>query len=184
MLEKSEEGMKLMKKYVIGILIGFCLSFAVGAHAEVINMIGKVVDGTIDLTINKKKMEYQAVLIDGTTYAPVRMLGEETGYIVKFDDVTGVKLIKKITTPKETVLKSIAALNSTIATNESMTKGNQEEIVKLKVKEQTPQVLMDIKTTEDTIDRLQKGIVGLNEQIDKLNQTLADIDAQQAELNK
>lgn len=172
-----------MKKYIIGGLV-FFLSFAVGAHAEVISMIGKTVDNVYALTINGQKMEYDAVLIDGTTYAPVRMLGEATGHIVKFDDTTGVKLIKKITTPKETVLKSIAALNSTIATNETMIKGNENEIDRLKKENQTDQVRMDIKTAEDTIDRLNNGIVSLKAQIAKLNQTLSEIDAQEAELSK
>lgn len=171
-----------MRKYVVGILIGFCLSFVVGAHAEVMNMIGKVVDGEFDLTINNQKMEYQAVMIDGTTYAPVRMLGEATGHIVRFNSETGVKLIKKITVPRETVLKSITALDSSISTNEKLIIANEEEIMKLRVKEQTTSVIMDIKTAEDTIDRLKNGIVGLNEQKAKLNQTLSDIDAQQAEL--
>lgn len=173
-----------MRKYIVGIFIGFCLSFVVGANAEVINMIGKIVENEFDLTINNQKMEYKAIAIDGTTYAPVRMLGEATGHIVRFDNETGVKLIKKIITPKETVLKSITALNSTIATNEAMIKGNQQEILRLKKEQQTEQIMSDIKTAEDTIDRLQKGIIGLNEQIAKLNLTLAEIDAQQAELNK
>lgn len=173
-----------MRKYILGGLIGFCLSFAVGAHAEVINMIGKVVDGEFDLTINNQKMEYKAITIDGTTYAPVRMLGEATGHIVRFDSETGVKMIKKITTPKATVLKSISALNSTIATNENMIRGNEAEIDRLKKGPPTDQVLIDINTAEDTIERLKKGIIGLNEQIAKLNQTLADIEAQEAELSK
>lgn len=173
-----------MRKYIIGGLIGFCLSFAVGANAEVINMIGKVVENEFDLTINNQKMEYKAIAIDGTTYAPVRMLGEATGHIVKFDTEKGVMLIKKITTPKETVLKSIAALRSTISTNENMINGNKTEIERLKKGAQTHQVLIDIKTAEDTIERLQKGVVGLNEQIDKLNKTLADIESQEAELSK
>lgn len=183
MAEKAK-GMIVMRKYVVGILIGFCLSFAVGAHAEMINMIGKVVEGTVDLTINGKKMEYQAILIDGTTYAPVRMLAEETGQIVRYDSVTGVKLIKKITTPKETVLKSIAALNSTIATNEMMIKGNEEEIARLKKESQTQTAVSDIQTAEKTVERLKQDSIELNGQIAKLNQTLAEIAAQEAELNQ
>lgn len=171
-----------MRKYAIGLFIGFCLSFAVGANAEVLNMIGKTVEATIDLTINNQKMEYQAILIDGTTYAPIRMLGEATGNIVRYDSETGVKLVRKIATPKATVLKSIEVLNGSISRNQDAISRNEEEIIRLKKEMQTPEVVMDIQTSEKTIERQKQGIIDLNTQIAKLNQTLADIDAQEAEL--
>lgn len=147
-------------------------------------MIGKTVESTVGLTINNQKMEYDAILIDGTTYAPVRMLGEATGYIVRFDDAIGVKLIKKITTPRETVLKSIEVLTGSISRNQDAIRRNEEEIIKLDKEAQTSAVVTDIQTAEQTIERQKQGIIDLNAQIAKLNQTLAEIDAQQAELNK
>lgn len=171
-----------VKKSVVWFIAGFIAATAFSAHAEVLQMIGKQVDGVFDLTINNQKMEYQAVLIDGTTYAPVRMLGEATGFIVRFNEDTGIKLVKKIVTPRVTVLKTIEVLNGSISRNRDAIKRNEEEINRLSKEVQSELVLMDIQNNERSIERQNQGIIELNEKIAKLNQTLADIDAQEAEL--
>lgn len=86
-----------MRKYVIGVLIGFCLSLGVGAHAEVVTMINKVVEGTFPVTVQGNKLPVDAVVIEGTTYLPVRSFGEAIGYTVGFDADLGVNLTKTVT---------------------------------------------------------------------------------------
>lgn len=86
-----------MKKYVVGILIGFCLSFAVGAHAEVVTMINKVVEGTFPVTVQGNRLAVDAVVIEGSTYLPVREFGEAIGYEVGFNADLGVSLTKTVT---------------------------------------------------------------------------------------
>lgn len=167
----------------MGILIGFCLSFAVGAHAEVISMIGKTVEGVVDLTINGKKMEYQAIMIDGTTYAPVRMLAEETGNVVRYDPTTGVKLVKKIIGTTDSVYKQIESINLAIVTNETIKALNEENIQKYRKEQQTDTIVARIKSSEAEIERLNKSTANLTNQIAKLKQTLVEIAAQEAELN-
>lgn len=172
-----------MRKYFIVGIAGFMLAFAVSAHAEVVNMIGKTVEGVVDLTINGKKMEYQAILIDGTTYAPVRMLAEELGQIVRYDNVTGVKLVKKIIGTRETVNKSIESLKLAIDTNERMLSANEKELIRLRQEPQIPEIITRIKNTENELDRLKKSNTTLSNQLAQLNQTLIEIAAQEAELN-
>lgn len=181
---ENGNGVIMMRKYIVGIFIGFCLSFAVGAHAEVMSMIGKVVTGEYDFTINNDKLESKSIIVDGVAYIPARLMGNTAGYIVRFDETTGLKLIKKITTPPETIKKSIDVLNNAIARNETAIKTNEEELDRLKKEKQTEQVLMDIITIESTIKKMNEDIAGCRDQINKLNQTLSDIDAQQAELAK
>lgn len=82
-----------MRKYVIGIFIGFCLSFAVGAHAEVSSFVGRVVEGMFPVTYNAAPLG-DALVLDGTTYLPVRKLGEALGLTVSFDADLGVNLTK------------------------------------------------------------------------------------------
>lgn len=84
-----------MKKYIVGALFGFLLAFTVSAHAEVVNMFGKVVDGSFPLVINGQKAEKDVVTIEGTSYIPVRSAGALFGYDVSFID-SQVILKKKV----------------------------------------------------------------------------------------
>ncbi|MCY9593713.1 hypothetical protein PC41400_21545 [Paenibacillus chitinolyticus] len=79
----------MMKKYLyllFGIFIGLGLSLGIGAHAEVTSMIGKVVEGSFPVLINGEKSEKDALVVDGTSYLPVRSAGQLFGYDVSFID--------------------------------------------------------------------------------------------------
>jgi hypothetical protein len=106
-----------MKKYIVGALFGFLLSLAFSAHAEVASLIGKVVEGSFPLQINGQKSEKDAVVIDGTSYIPVRSAGELFGYDVSFVDS---KVILKV---KEGAVK----LDQTNLTDEKKAKLEQWE---------------------------------------------------------
>lgn len=84
-----------MRKYVIGIFVGFALSFAVGAHAEVINMIGKTIEGSFPIKIDGKQLENQAVVVEGSSYLPVRAIGDALGMEILFDANLGIELKQK-----------------------------------------------------------------------------------------
>lgn len=93
----------MLKKIVFGILIGFVLSFSVSVHAEVVNMIGKVVDGTIDLTVNGSKLNTQAIVIEGVSYAPIRVVGDALGMQVNYDATIGASLTSPSTAIKNQI---------------------------------------------------------------------------------
>lgn len=90
-----------MRKYIIGILIGFCLSFGVGAHAEISSYVGRVIEGAFPVTYNDAAIG-DGLVIDGTTYLPVRKLGEAMGLTVLFDADLGVSLKKVISVTGDT----------------------------------------------------------------------------------
>lgn len=88
-----------MRKYVIGILIGFCLSFVVGAYAEEVgttvkNIIGQPVSGQFPLTINGVKNAEPAAVIDingePKGYVPIRVVSEALGVEITFDADLGI----------------------------------------------------------------------------------------------
>jgi hypothetical protein len=84
-----------MRKYIVGGLFGFLLSFGFGAQAQVSSMINQLVEGTFPVTVEGKRLETDAVVIQGSTYLPVRAFGEAIGYDVGFDSELGVSLEPK-----------------------------------------------------------------------------------------
>jgi hypothetical protein len=92
-------GDEIMRKYMIGALFGFILAFGISAHAEVVNMIGKVVDGTFNVKVGDKTLDTPAIVIEGTSYLPVRAFGDATGYDVGFDANLGITMTPKMYTP-------------------------------------------------------------------------------------
>lgn len=89
-----------MKKYVIGGIAGFLLATTLSAHAEEItSLIGKTIQGSFPFQIEGKTLATPAIVVDGTSYLPVRALGEATGYDVSFDADLGISLKKKEAQP-------------------------------------------------------------------------------------
>lgn len=94
-MEEKTKGCVTMRKYIIGALIGFSLSFAISAHAAVENLIGRVVEGVFPVKVNGVQIEKQAIVIDGTSYLPVRAIGDALGLDVTFDADLGIGLTQK-----------------------------------------------------------------------------------------
>jgi hypothetical protein len=84
--------MIIMKKYLIGAIVGFMLSLGVGAHAEVISMIGKVIDGSFPIKINGNTLQNPAITIEGVSYVPTREFAESLGAQVKFNADLGIEV--------------------------------------------------------------------------------------------
>lgn len=74
-----------MKKYIIGAIIGIMLSTTYSVSAEVIDMIGKKVDGSFPFKINGKRATQDVIVIEGTSYVPVRAAADLFGYDIDFD---------------------------------------------------------------------------------------------------
>jgi hypothetical protein len=85
-----------MKKFWIGLIVGLILAIPVGAHAdEVISLVGKTIQGEFDVSLNGKKLNNRAIVIDGTSYVPIREIGESFGLDVSFDSNKGISLKQK-----------------------------------------------------------------------------------------
>jgi hypothetical protein len=122
-----------MRKYVIGMIFGFALAFSLSAHAEVVSMINKVVEGTFPVTVEGKKLDTDAVVIEGSTYLPVRSFGEAIGYTVGFDTEMGVSLVKKSAeTAQPTTSQTIPIATDPKVSTEQKIKYLEQEIANFK----------------------------------------------------
>lgn len=130
-----------MKKLLIGIALGLMLSIPVGAGAEVVSMVNKVIDGEFVVKLNGKNLDTKSIVIEGTSYLPVRDLAERLNINVKFDATNGIELTQKFDYAKEHPLAP-------------QLRANIQEIVRL---ENEKMALINkinkIKTTHATMDQ-------------------------------
>lgn len=101
-----------MKKFIVGFLLGLLLSFSFSVYAEVQSLIGRTVQGMFPVKVNGVKLEKQAIVIDGTSYLPVRTLGESLGFDVYFDEKSGIELKLKTSFNEQIYNKEITMKRS------------------------------------------------------------------------
>lgn len=100
-----------MRKIVIGVasfVAGVLMTASLTAYGADISKVGKKITGEYSVSVNGSKLAQKAVAVDGTTYAPLRAIGESLGYDVTFQNKQ-VQFTKKegedladTTTPTET----------------------------------------------------------------------------------
>jgi hypothetical protein len=84
---ENGKGRETMKKLMLGILIGIMLSIPVTIFGEqVVSVIGKTIEGQYPIYVNGQKVEKDAIVVEGTSYLPVRLIGEIFGQDVSFID--------------------------------------------------------------------------------------------------
>jgi hypothetical protein len=84
----------VLKKVAAGFLAGVLAAMTATAYAdEIESVIGRTVEGTFPLKINGKRAAKDVIVLNGTSYLPVRAAGELFGYQVDF--VNGEVLLDK-----------------------------------------------------------------------------------------
>ena len=77
----------MMKKIMIGLIAGMILTLSVSTYAEEIeSYIGKVIEGQFPVIVDGKKVDKPGLVIEGTTYLPVRATADLFGYDIAFVD--------------------------------------------------------------------------------------------------
>lgn len=96
-----------MKKFILGVLVGISITAAGSAYADDIvqSVVGKSVDGQLPVKISGKQLPTQAIVVEGTSYLPVRAVGESLNMEVKYDPTTGIEL--KGATMAETTVPTV-----------------------------------------------------------------------------
>lgn len=86
-----------MKKTAIAFFLGVSLATAGTAYGEdiITTMIGKQVEGEFAVKVDGASLDKKAVVIDDTSYLPVRAIGEALNMDVKFDADLGIELTEK-----------------------------------------------------------------------------------------
>lgn len=93
-----------MRKYVIGVIIGAAITISGQALAETVSNVGKKIQNEYEVYVDGTLLAKEAIVVDGTSYTPNRVLADAVGYDVAFEKNT-VFLTKK----EETSVTSEAA---------------------------------------------------------------------------
>ncbi|OMD07178.1 hypothetical protein [Paenibacillus odorifer] len=95
-----------MKKFISGVIVGALLFSGVTVFADSASLIGQKVQGLFTIEKNGKKVD-DAIIINGTAYAPIRSVAEASGAKLT---VEGKKIIMTGET-SEVGVNNTAALN-------------------------------------------------------------------------
>ncbi|AZS17381.1 hypothetical protein [Paenibacillus lutimineralis] len=184
-----------MKKIVYSAIVGALLlgSLTAVASAATNSLIGKKVQNVIGVTVNGKSVK-DAVIIDGTTYAPVRSFSEAAGYSLTIEGGT-VKMASSDTQSEDPIAKElqtkykIDTLQRNISTWKVMIEGHNETVKQSesfiaetkawneKAGKDDPK--LDTSGAEEKLKKAQADIAELQAKIDAAN---AEIEQLQAEL--
>lgn len=169
-----------MKKFVIGVIVGIAITASATAYGEEIvdSIIGKKIDGSFPVKIEGKTLEKHAAVIEGTSYLPVRAIGDALNMEVKFDAEMGIELISKEDDP--VAEGEVTAIPETVVPKEVKIELLEGEISKTKV---------FIHTTKSTLSNEEKNPIGrdvkkLKAELIQLEQELADLEAELAILQQ
>lgn len=75
-----------MKKFVAGLIIGVGIASSFNVSAAVDSIIGKQVEGTALVKLNGADIGKESIIVNGSSYAPVRAVGEALGLDVDFQN--------------------------------------------------------------------------------------------------
>lgn len=92
-----------MRKYIIGAIFGAALTFSATAYGDDLSKIGQKVTGEYAVVVDGATLPQKAVGVEGSTYAPLRSIGEQLGYDVRFENKTVIFEAKEVeSVPTET----------------------------------------------------------------------------------
>lgn len=137
-----------MKKFIAGFICGALLFSGVSVFAATKSpMIGKRVDGVASVIVNGKKLEKDAILIEGTSYLPVRAMTEAIGGKIISANGGEIQLATTTTTSQEVITdpEEFAKRGAEEARRQEEAAARQAEIRNLQEAIKTKQTLLDLK---------------------------------------
>ncbi|MEK5024779.1 hypothetical protein [Paenibacillus sp. FSL M7-1046] len=164
-----------MKKYFVGFIAGIVLTLSSTVFADDISeLIGKKVEGTAKVNLNGSVIG-SAVIINGSTYAPIRVIGQATGLDVGYE-----KGVVRLNSPdiSETPKKTADVLNAEIVLYQSTLQNTKEAVKKIK------ENIASGKYTGDELIYLQIDLERAQKMIPKDEAKIAELQAQLVELQK
>ncbi|MDH6430285.1 MULTISPECIES: hypothetical protein [unclassified Paenibacillus] len=179
-----------MKKFVSGVIVGVLLFAGASVFADSASLIGKKVQGLYTIEKSGKKVA-DAIIIDGSAYAPVRAVAEVTGAGLS---VEGKKIImstedSQISSDNKEV--EVSRLNIKIDLINKQIQTYQDSIVDIQGKIAKEQENKDSVTMEGSkeifqliIDDYKKQITSAQAKIDAANKEITALQAQVTALEK
>jgi len=75
-----------MKRFALGFICGALLFGGTAVLAEGVSLVGKRVDGEIPVIYNDEPLVAKAITVEGTSYLPVRTVGNTLGAKIEYKD--------------------------------------------------------------------------------------------------
>ena len=185
-----------MKKIVISFFAGFGLATDGSVYAEdiVTTMVGKKVEGEFAVKVDGNKLDKKAIVIDDTSYLPVRAIGEALDMDVTFNADLGIELTEKETTTVEATTttemsaedaENVRISEEQIVLAQNRIKEKEQKIAEMKKDLQSENDKLATATDEQqekqlikmNIKSIQSNIDGAQFQIDEDNKIIASTQA-------
>jgi len=97
-----------MKRFITGFLCGALLFGGTAVLADSVSLVGKKVDGEVSVFYNDEPLAAKAITVEGTSYLPVRTVGNTLGAKIEYrDGAVYVEQVDEYDAIKEKVLKDI-----------------------------------------------------------------------------
>ncbi|MEC0167845.1 hypothetical protein [Paenibacillus graminis] len=177
-----------MKKFISGVIVGALLFGGASVFAEATNLIGQKVQGIFTIEKSGAKVA-DAVVINGSAYAPVRAVAEATGSKLT---VEGKKIIMgdASAAPSNGTASDLqeqrAKIAKEIETYEKKIKGYNEDILPT-YKQQSEELANNGalgQRAADTYAEFKKQVEGWEAEVVTLKSKLAELDAKIAQLGE
>ncbi|SET62204.1 hypothetical protein [Paenibacillus sp. NFR01] len=174
-----------MKKFISGLIVGALLFSGVSAFADSSSLIGKKVQGLFSVEKAGVKVA-DAVVINGTAYAPVRAVAAATGATLSIE---GKKIIVGAEVLSNGLYDELIVQRTAIESKINEAKGGVKLYEETYIPKAQDQYDKSIGTTDEAarkqfLDNLKLNLSKQKEDLAALQQQLADLDAQLAALQK
>lgn len=165
-----------MKKFFAGLIIGAGLMFSLSASADSLSKVGKVVQGEMEVRVNGQTLDTAAIVVDGSSFLPVRAMAGAIGGSVNFD---GKSVDVVMVEPKEE--KVVAEEEIVEETNERNYNRVYREWRHYFLKRQVAEFNLQIAKTDEARAQFQAEIEELDKIIAELEAEKSELEAQLAE---
>lgn len=164
-----------MRRYIIGALFGIALTLSASAFAdEVKSLIGLEVKGEMQVYVDSKPLEDSAIIVNDTSYLPVRNYADSTGYKVTFNGEE-----RKIMLNKETKVTTPTKEEQAIIDYQNSLEYVKQHINDLKVSIAVQEIIIEPRS-----NRPESEVVTAKAELERLTAELAKFEAKKAELEK
>lgn len=160
-----------MKKYFVGFLAGVLLTFSMSVYADDIkSLIGQKVQGTVSVVVNGAKVK-DGVIINSTSYAPVRSLTEAAGLDVGFEKgvVTVNDTAGMVNVTGKPKVWTAEQIDSNITSLNDLKKIYTDQIDRYKLLLQDESLKNEWTTYQTTMEKVQLSLNQCQDRIDELN---------------
>src|SRR5690606_2664306 len=118
-----------MRKYLIGFIAGVLVATAGVAAADTVSLVGKKIQSEAEVTLDGEEIG-TAIITDGTSFAPIRIVAEATGLKVGYEKGN----VKLETQEKEMPLAywegRLTSLNEFLESTEKLVASTESKIQK------------------------------------------------------